>query len=350
MSPLVFTKAFASSIFLLACSVSTEAQTNPPSQNPGKPDSLLDLIKLPVVSSPILDRIEQQLRGKNQHAILGKPLDFAIDRTISPLRSSFHNYDVIRYDATFDPIFLTEDWAGPNAEEVKVALAPTYELLREVFKIDGLDAKIHIFRGEPHPRIHVSGRGHDKVHVIRLSTEGYFYPQYTYQWAHELTHLFTNHEDLQNERFLWMLEMFAEMGSAYAIFEFSRDSPISQFDERIWQSYFNANYEKNYGSRLDHLLEPDSKVEDWYPEYKDLLEHFGTVRELNWAFAHELLPHFIVDKDLWSQLAEMNKWDNSRDDNMQDYLNSWRKRLEKRGKGTTLIDLLESKMPHGSRR
>ena len=257
----------------------------------------------------------------------------------------------------FNPAFETTYWSGPSTREIKDVLQPVYDILWRDFGRKSMHDRIVLYHGEPNPQISYCKKSALEscvglpIHYIRLSSEGRDFQNYTYQFSHELVHLLTNYNQIQNQKFRWLTEMFAELGSAYILLNFALNSPYQPYTGSDWSWYFGLIYDgKNQGLTNRYGIGEKESSKEWLkPSIMDILSTTSTDRELNWGVARELLPLFINEPELWAQANEIYQWNDSRDDDLQDFLNSWERTLNTKRKSTTLIQILKDIVPHASR-
>ena len=124
--------------------------------------------------------------------------------------------------ADFEPRFASVNEFGVSNQDVQRQLAPTYELLTGVF--DRHLLRSIEFRRDAPPRVlYRLNNGH---RIIQLNTSSTRYMQYTYQFAHELSHILTNfHLSEGVEKFKWFEETLAELASYYVLSEYVKQPP-----------------------------------------------------------------------------------------------------------------------------
>ncbi|MCY3606573.1 MAG: hypothetical protein OXH45_12575 [Gammaproteobacteria bacterium] len=143
--------------------------------------------------------------------------------------------------------------------------------------------------------------------------------QYVYQYAHELGHVLSNHEETKAYRFKWFEETLSELASLHAL--------------RAVGRHGYANHQiSQYAAKRAEIRDFDAtgRVSDWYPYAIVQLGQNSTIRELNGAIACELLPHFETDPTLWASVTHINKW-NGRSEDFRGYLDNWTRQLASRG-------------------
>ena len=252
----------------------------------------------------------------------------------------------------FNPVFdQDEDWDGPTNTEVKDVLEPTYNLMMESTGLPILNEVLSVYRTHSgNPFVNLEYVDGSKVQRIGLFTRYYYYQQYTYQFAHELTHVLTNWEETPNRdrRFKWFEETIAELGSAFVIKQYEASPPAAMtYEGDSWSSYFDANYPDRYPEILANNWNIDSNatVSDWFHDYIGHLTGDCCIRELNWAVAREMLPSFLADPSLWESTVYLNKWDSTSDIDFNDFLSSWRRTLRANHVKSSVVDLMYTIVP-----
>jgi len=154
--------------------------------------------------------------------------------------------------------------------------------------------------------------------------------QYIYQYAHELGHVLSNHEDRKLQRFAWFEETLSELASLHALRANGR------------HGYANSRIGEHAAMRAEiNEYDATGRVSDWYAYAIVQLGQNSTIRELNGAIACELLPHFEADPKLWASVTHINKW-NGRNDDFRSYLDNWRQRLVSRGLPASAPDIVRA--------
>ena len=142
---------------------------------------------------------------------------------------------------------------------------------------------------------------------------------YIYEYAHELGHVISNHEDRKQHRFAWFEETLSELTSLHAL------------RANGGHGYANAQIGRYAAMRAEFSdFDATGRVSDWYPYAIVQLGQNSTIRELNGAIACELLPHFESDPTLWTSVTHINKW-SERSEDFRDYLDNWTRQLTSRG-------------------
>ena len=154
--------------------------------------------------------------------------------------------------------------------------------------------------------------------------------QYIYQYAHELGHVLSNHEDRKLHRFAWFEETLSELASLHVLRENGRNG------------YANSVIGK-YAAKRAEITDFDAtgRVSDWYPYAIVQLGQNSTIRELNGGIACELLPHFENDPTLWESVTHINKWNTGSDD-FRGYLDNWKQRLLSEGVQSNAPDIVRA--------
>ena len=321
----------------------------------------------------IVDRLKQRVRGRvegKKNQVANEIVDEIEEMLYVQVEEAFHvpvgrfltSNDPILFNkisefSEFNPAFETTYWGGPSTRDIQDVLQPVYDTLWRDFGRESMPDRIVLYHGEPNPRISYCRKSVMEpcvdlpIHFIRLSSEGRDFQNYTYQFSHELVHLLTNYNHRQNQKFGWLTEMFAELGSAYILMSFALDTPYQPYVGSDWAWYFKLIYDSKNQALMDRYgIGKNETPKEWLtPRIMDILSTTSTDRELNWGVARELLPLFLNEPQLWSQANEIYKWNDERDDDLQDFLNSWERTLNTQRKPTTLIRTLKDMVPHTSR-
>ncbi len=248
--------------------------------------------------------------------------------------------------ARFEPEFLSTYWEGPTTEDVRERLEHVYTLLMNAFKKTELDNPIQIIRGGSNPEVTVVNVNGLSTYRIRLAVDGWYFQQYTFQFAHELGHILANWEDNPSSEFNWFGETIADLASAYTLTRFSQNSPYEPYTEASWQRYYNANYDSK-DQRLfnQYGISKTYRLLNWFLRYLPQMRQDEYIRELNWGVAREMLPFFLENDTAWEAVGYLNRWDETRNENFYDYLESWRRTLNANSVSDAVIDHMLSILP-----
>ena len=242
---------------------------------------------------------------------------------------------------SFNPTFFHYEWAapwgGPDYREVRDWLEPTYDLLLGVFGKTETIYPIELLRwGGPYIRLG-ENNGETTYQIALVSHEKQWM---TFQFAHELAHALTNvflNHPLQHR---WFEETIADLAIMYVIQEYASETPYADFSETQWMELFREIDDERQASLTKRGIDPQNRVVSWFRDSYDEMRQNSIIRELNWAIAKELLPHFQANPGLWVALGYLNTWEAHLDVTFEEYLESWEDVLIEEVEDTELISIL----------
>ena len=197
------------------------------------------------------------------------------------------------------------------------------------------DHRIRVYGQEEGPCVNLGINGVQHIGLTPDSNppEGALHQngsQYIYQYAHELGHVLSNHEEANGRRFKWFEETLSELASLHTL----------RADGR--QGYASVQIGRLAAKRAEISdFDATGRVSDWYPYAIVRLGQNPTIRELNGAIACELLPYFESDERLWESVTHINKW-NGRSDDFRSYLDSWSATLVRQGLGSRAPEVVRA--------
>lgn len=204
----------------------------------------------------------------------------------------------------FQPRFASENEFGVSNQDVTRQLVPTYRLLTGLF--DRQPHRPIEFRRDSSPGVRY--RLDNDHRVIQLDARGTSYQQYTYQFAHELSHVLTNfHLSDRVLRFKWFEETLAELASFYVLAEYAKKPPsICGYTSHQWQVFLNSNYDKlEQDLRTTRGLSIDAPIAPWFSRNESYLKENSTMRDINWWMAWHMYPYFDQNPAIFWQACGM---------------------------------------------
>ena len=233
---------------------------------------------------------------------------------------------------SIDPV---SDFDGPTHTQVREILDPVYNLLVQSFDSNPRYPVEVYFRSQG-PKVDlVSG-----VHRVGISAQQTFWMRYAYEFSHEIGHVLTNWQDLEEYRFSWFNETMCELASLYVISSFA-ESGLYGFSYEQWMNYLNDIKVRYTSDRwTNYRIGEDSRTGSWFPRFQSEMERNNLIRELNAAIAFELLPYFVDRPELWQGVAYINQWDTSRNRDFREYLSSWTTLLQNNGHDVDAVALV----------
>jgi hypothetical protein len=180
-----------------------------------------------------------------------------------------------------------------------------------------------------HP-IHVQPRGGPIVlfqrggkgeYIVRLDTGGTYWSQYSFQFAHEFTHILCGYREGDTSN-LWFEESLCELGSLYVLRQMAQ----------TWKTKPPYDHWKSYAPRLaeyaaDRIkaapLPEKTTLAQWYAEHAAALKKDATQRERNSVVAGALLDLFEKSPQSWEAVAYVNAKKGKAERSFEQYLADW---------------------------
>ena len=145
----------------------------------------------------------------------------------------------------------------------------------------------------------------ENAYTIVLSTEGTYWSQYTYQFAQEFCHLFTDFERHRGSANGWFFETLCETASLFALRSmgetWQQDPPYPN-----WRNYAQSltDYANNAISNADPSSPVDGPLGYWLWKHEIRARENATMREANRAVAVRMLPIFEQTPMGWNAVKD----------------------------------------------
>ncbi|MGC6583247.1 MAG: hypothetical protein ACON4K_13100 [Akkermansiaceae bacterium] len=168
----------------------------------------------------------------------------------------------------------------------------------------------------------VNERGHKR---IQLSSQGSYWSQHVYQFAHEFCHLLVDCKkgDRSNH---WFEESVCEMASVYVVGELAKEwktNPAISGAESYAQSF--ARYAEELKSRESYQLPKEESFQTWFGKHEAILgKSDGYQRDLNGVVALKLLPLLQNTPTNWGAFRFINVQRKKNAVSFEGYLRSWK--------------------------
>lgn len=200
-----------------------------------------------------------------------------------------------------------DGWGPVSVPEIETAL---YAVADELITV--LPAKLSVpilvsrTRGNP---VALYDRGPNGEYLVRLHASGNSWPLYVYEFAHELCHVLSNHDQHAKAKRhnQWFEETLCETASLYALrrvagtWELAATSPIwAKRAPRLRTFYDRLMAEET------RRLPDGTSFAAWMTENEHNLRANPYLRAKNDLVAKRLLPLFESDPKRWRSLAYMN--------------------------------------------
>jgi hypothetical protein len=220
------------------------------------------------------------------------------------------------------------DWQSARVEEIAIVLNSVVEVLLPYF---------------PHqtPKRLVVASSQEGPHVLRESSPGAGYrvfltvrgtrwDQFAYQFAHELCHVFANHEphapgpDGAARAHQWFEEALCETVSLFALRRMT-SSWESAPPYRHWRAYAPAfrEYAERLQAQQHRHLSPDLSLREWFEKNEAQLKRDPYLREKNELLATLLLPLFEQNPGGLAAIAYLNSEEPASSQSLDEYLENW---------------------------
>jgi hypothetical protein len=216
-------------------------------------------------------------------------------------------------------IRVTGDWRGGSAEDIRRVLLSAGS---EIFRLFP-GRKIHpiiVKRSASGPMVTYE-RGPNNEYIVLLNTQGTFWSQYSYQFAHEFCHIMSNYDEAKNNQ--WFEETLCEMASMFAMRRMSETwktkPPYSN-----WKSFAPHLYDYAANLIKEGQVPEGRAFIQWFEENRaELLKSEGGLRARNKIVAAQLLPLFEAEPAEWQAVQYLNGWRAEGNQPFDEFLKSW---------------------------
>ncbi len=156
---------------------------------------------------------------------------------------------------------------------------------------------------------------------VQLNVEGRRWAQLSFQFAHEMGHIYCGFEDYTNPN-MWFEETVCEVSSLYALGRMAESWKTAP-PYPNWKDYAAA-LRKYREERLEKAKLPDgAALADWFREREASLRKDATQRELNLILAGSLLPLFEETPEHWEAIGALNAVRDNPTRSFRQYLQDW---------------------------
>ena len=165
-------------------------------------------------------------------------------------------------------------------------------------------------------------RGQMGEYIVYLDTNGRYWCQYVFQFAHEIGHIICGYHK-KNQKHLWFEETICEVASLFALQSMGKgwkDAPPFP-NLKSYADEFNKYARKRMNK--NSFFEP-SKFHHWFLQNKYDLVKNPVDRSMNRKMATVLLSYFTNDSFSWSACLHLNKAKNYNTDDFDQYLSNWK--------------------------
>jgi hypothetical protein len=164
-------------------------------------------------------------------------------------------------------------------------------------------------------------RGPNGEARVKLDVHGPYWAQYTYQFAHELTHVLCGNVEVEHKQ-KWFEESLCETASLFVLRR-SAETWATEPPYPSWKDYAGA-FARYADERLSTTALPDGQsFPAWWAERKAQCEADATDRPRNTIIAARLLPIFEATPSGWDALPYLHKERLGADASFSDLLDVW---------------------------
>lgn len=217
----------------------------------------------------------------------------------------------------------TPTWGSVPSSSVEKVLVSVSDNMDSCFG-DALSEDLWVHQNVNANPMVLPSRGKNGEYIIQLSATDCYWAQYCFQFAHEYCHVRTNFENT-SQKFRWFEETICELASIFFLRRMSeiwRDKPPFPELESFAQNLFD--YAQTRIEDPLHQLPKDIGLKEWFKGKISELEADQYIREYNSLMAIQILDLFENDSNLWRAMLYLNSWDTSADNDISEYLESYR--------------------------
>lgn len=220
-------------------------------------------------------------------------------------------------------LVLDGGWGDASAEDIETVLHSVAAVLLEHFPGRRLNPILAAHSDERPLTLYEKGPHGE--HRVYLSAKDQHWAHYAYEFAHELTHILSNHEHFAFSREIshnqWFAEALSEAASLYALKQLAFLWEVSP-PHPNWRPYapaFEEFAERLFNER-HRRLPPDTSLATWFEQSEQDLRRDPYLRAQNEVVANVLLPLFEENPEIWQAIGYLP----AKGASFQDYLRAWR--------------------------
>lgn len=219
-------------------------------------------------------------------------------------------------------------WPSARVEDIATVLNSVVEVLLPYFPQQTPKRLVVVSSQEgPHVLRESSPGG---AYRVFLSVRGKRWDQFAYQFAHELCHVFANHDphkagpDGATQAHQWFEEALCETVSLFALRRMA-SSWENAPPYRHWRAYAPAfgEYAERLQAQQHRHLSPDQSLREWFEENEAQLQRNPYLREKNELLATLLLPLFERNPAGLAAIGYLNSEDPASSRTLDEYLENW---------------------------
>lgn len=184
------------------------------------------------------------------------------------------------------------DWGGAQVSDIQAVLEAVAETLAPYFP-QHVSNRVVVASSTEGPRV-LFKKSPEGAYMVLLNVQGRRWDQFSYQFSHELCHIFTNYDKREidastgNRDYQWFEEALCEMVSMFTLNRMALRWEQSPYPH--WKEYAPAfrNYANRLLSERHRHLSPTETIAGWYGRHRIQLENNPYNRDLNELVATQL--------------------------------------------------------------
>jgi hypothetical protein len=214
---------------------------------------------------------------------------------------------------------VDQDWGGAPVPDIRKVLESAAGTLWKWFPDHKIEPFV-VMRGHNGPIVHFQRNLRGEI-IMNLDTQGTYWSQFAYQFAHEFCHILARYDKDWNGN-LWFEETLCETASLYALRRMA-----SQWREHPpypnWKSYAAAL--EKYVEDVIKTREKLTKAElaQFYQKHESALRQKPTERTLNGAMSVVMLEFFEQEPARWESINWLNSAPSKEGESFDEYLAKW---------------------------
>jgi len=236
-----------------------------------------------------------------------------------------------------------EGWGGASPEDIRKVLESTgRELLKHIPQNKII--RIHVVASDTVPQVDFK-RAANGEYTVRLAVKGRFWAQLAFQFGHELGHIVSHYERINDNKIgienKWFEETVAEAASLFVLARMAEtwktDPPYMN-----WKSFAPAL--KEYLDKLlkDAEIPAVEKMPQWFNDNRPALKADPHLRERNRVVAIHIFKMLERDPSQWEAFRYLNLGRPDATNSFESFLENWYFSAPKKNKGIVkeVVDLL----------
>lgn len=235
-------------------------------------------------------------------------------------------------DARAPDIRVVSDFGAPAANVEAVARSAGGALWRHCGELELAGPGIDLFH-RPEGPIALHLRTPEGRVRVGLASQGTFWAQQAFQFAHEFGHVIAGHTRLAGKSppaghhaNLWLEEALCETASLFALRAMAREWETAP-PYPNWKSFAPAlaSYARQRLEESSRSLPPDHALGPWLSANEPTMRRDAVNRPLNNVVAARLLPLLEAEPAGWEAVAYLNLGTRARPDpSLRQHLTNWR--------------------------